>query len=245
MRVLDLYSGTGGWSQAFLDRGHFALRIDNDPQFATVPHTIIDDVCSPSTPDFLGAYEFDVILASPPCQAFSLASVRHHFLATNKCANCGTVIKRLSGERWSECCDHQQPKLKKPIMEPKSDFGRFSLELVKRTLDIVAYTQPKFWWMENPRATMQHFVPPTVPRTTVWYCQYGDLSAKPTHLWGQWPDTWTPRPECHNGNRDCHHQPAERGSKTGTQGKKGAVARAVVPYELSMDVCLAVEKALS
>lgn len=249
MNCLDLFSGTGGWSEAFLQRDHTVTRIDNDKRFRNVPNTHILDVLDRgSMAPFIRPGQYDVILASPPCQAFSLASVRHHFKATARCDRCFSVVTRLNGEKWTECaCSGMTPKVRKDtlMMVPKSDFGKLSLQLVDRTMELVSLLQPRFWWMENPRATMQHFIPPMIDKVTVWYCQYGDTSAKPTHLWGRWPETWTPRAECHNGNAACHHQKAKRGAKTGTQGKNGAAARAVVPFELSMDVCLSVERALT
>jgi hypothetical protein len=45
---------------------------------------------------------------------------------------------------------------------------------------------------------------------------------------------------CFNGNTNCHHQPAPRGSKTGTQGKKGNLERSIIPQELCkhiVDIC--------
>jgi hypothetical protein len=68
-------------------------------------------------------------------------------------------------------------------------------------------------------------------RATVTYCQYGDTSMKPTDLWGGFPEGWHPKPICKNG-AGCHDR-APRGSKTGTQGKKGAAARAEIPLELA------------
>ena len=38
---------------------------------------------------------------------------------------------------------------------------------------------------------------------------------------------WVSRPVCHNG--DTCHEAAPRGSKTGTQGIKGAIDRGVIP----------------
>ena len=72
-------------------------------------------------------------------------------------------------------------------------------------------------------------------RRTVWYCQYGDDRAKPTDIWTNNP-LWIPKPVCKNGNRDCHHEPAPRGSRTGTQGKKNAYERSKVPYELCKEI---------
>lgn len=52
---------------------------------------------------------------------------------------------------------------------------------------------------------------------------------KPTDIWTNHPDPQF-KPMCKNG-APCH-APAPRGSKTGTQGLKGAAARAVIPHAL-------------
>lgn len=55
-----------------------------------------------------------------------------------------------------------------------------------------------------------------IPKTTVWYCTYGDIRAKPTDIWSNHiyslfnTNGWNPRAECFNGNTNCHHQPAPR-----------------------------------
>ena len=71
LRVLDLFSGLGGFSQAFADRGHVVTRIDDDRRFEEVPHTIIRDVRQ-----FVGTADlYDVVLAAPPCTEFSRESM--------------------------------------------------------------------------------------------------------------------------------------------------------------------------
>jgi hypothetical protein len=88
---------------------------------------------------------------------------------------------------------------------------------------------------ENPRGMlrkmpwMQEFT-----RYTVWYCQYGDDRAKPTDIWTNLD--WTPRAICHNGNKNCHHAPAPRGAKTGTQGRKDAHNRSLIPEQLCIEL---------
>jgi hypothetical protein len=76
MRVIDLFSGLGGFSQAFIDRGHDVTRYEYSDEFKKVPHTIIEDVYNLWSGDLTGA---DIILASPPCTHFSIASVSHHW----------------------------------------------------------------------------------------------------------------------------------------------------------------------
>ena len=58
---------------------------------------------------------------------------------------------------------------------------------------------------------------------------------KPTDIWSNHQD-WIPREMCFNGNRDCHHQPAPRGSQTGTQGLKGNYLRSIVPQQLCREI---------
>ena len=74
-------------------------------------------------------------------------------------------------------------------------------------------------------------------RYTLTYCQYGDTRMKPTDIWTNHPD---PKflPPCRNG--DPCHVPAPRGSRTGTQGLKGAVERSRIPEapcEHIVDIC--------
>ena len=76
MEVVDLFSGLGGFSQAFMDRGHKVERYDFDEKFKDIPHTTIKDVLELTPIDLEHA---DIILASPPCNHFSIASVYHHW----------------------------------------------------------------------------------------------------------------------------------------------------------------------
>jgi hypothetical protein len=86
-----------------------------------------------------------------------------------------------------------------------------------------------------------------LPRTTIWYCTYGDKRAKPTDIWTNNLKSednlngWQPRPQCHNGNKNCHHEPAPRGSRTGTQGLKGNYERSKIPQELCQEILISIK----
>jgi hypothetical protein len=162
----------------------------------------------------------DVIWASPPCTFFSVASI---------------------GKHWTP--DHQ----------PKTENAKLGVELVKKTFEIIdhflTFNPNLKWFMENPRGKLRKL--PVVfglPRATVFYCRYGDTRMKPTDIWTNHlstifnPDGWMPRGECWNGNLDCHHEPAPRGSKTGTQGLKGAYERSRIPPELVREILASVQK---
>lgn len=78
MNVLDLFSGLGGFSQAFKDRGHNVLTVDIDPKFNPDLTMDVMDI----DPEFLKAttpHLPHVILASPPCNCFSVASIGRYW----------------------------------------------------------------------------------------------------------------------------------------------------------------------
>jgi hypothetical protein len=113
---------------------------------------------------------------------------------------------------------------------PKTASAELSVDLVKHTLRLIDELEPVWFFIENPRGKLrklpylQHLT-----RHTVSYCQYGDSRMKPTDIWtNAW--WWTPKPTCKRGS-SCH-EAAPRGSKTGTQGIKGAKDRGRIPDEL-------------
>ena len=212
MRVLDLFSGTGSSTQAFVDRGHEVYRVELDEDFDADLHY---DILRLGVEDVPGPWDF--IWASPPCTCFSMAAVSHHFEV-----KAGEYVPRHTGA-WK------------------------AMQLVQHTDWLIKSLNPRAAIMENPRALLRKLpVVKGLDRTTVWYCTYGDSAAKPTDLflYGAARDFYF-RPVCRNGNPNCHHERAPRGSKTGTQGKGDASERGRVPYELSRDLCLQMEETLT
>lgn len=76
MKVLDLFSGLGGFSQAFVDRGHEVITVDIESKFNP---TICMDIMRLDDDWLMEVGTPDVILASPPCNCFSIASVGKHW----------------------------------------------------------------------------------------------------------------------------------------------------------------------
>jgi hypothetical protein len=203
MIVFDFFSGTGSSTQAFKDAGHTVITFELDDFFEATEHANVFDL---NAADLIAKYgQPDFVWASPPCTAFSVASMGHHW---------------GGGAR---------------AYEPKTEAAKISQDLVAHTRKLVADLNPtKGWLIENPRGMLRKLpVVEGLPRTTVTYCQYGDTRMKPTDLWGVIPG-WTPREACKNG-MPCH-EAAPRGSRTGTQGVKGAKDRSRVPYELGEEI---------
>lgn len=124
---------------------------------------------------------------------------------------------------------------------PRDEVGALAEE-VTATVRILG-EGARFLFIENPRGLMRKARSVAgLDRMTVWYCQYGDERAKPTDLFGRFPEG-LPARTCHNGAKD--HAPAPRGAKSGTQGRDGAIDRARIPYALSLEICLACEQELA
>lgn len=133
---------------------------------------------------------------------------------------------------------HHRTKEENGNLAPKSDYAKFCDKINQHVIELIKELNPTYYFIENPRGGLRkmNFMQ-GLPRYTVTYCQYGDKRMKPTDIWTNHPDPKF-KPPCHNGDK-CH-EAAPRGSKTGTQGLKGAKERAVIPQKLCehiVDIC--------
>lgn len=133
---------------------------------------------------------------------------------------------------------HHRYKAEDGSLQPVSDAAEISDRLVRHTLTLIHELKPRYWLIENPRGGLRKMgFMRDLPRYTVTYCQYGDTRMKPTDIWTNHPNPAF-LPMCHKG--DPCHEAAPRGSKTGTQGLKGAVQRSIIPEKLCqhiVDIC--------
>ena len=128
LRVLDLFSGLGGFSEAFLLAGDEVVRVENNPLLSEVPCTTMQDVLAMR--DRLHLYhaqgepirQYDVLLAGPPCREFSLA--------------------------------YSSPR---SIAHRQGDDFHPNMELLEATLDIIRITKPRYWCIENVVGSAEYF----------------------------------------------------------------------------------------
>lgn len=119
---------------------------------------------------------------------------------------------------------------------PKTEQAKLGLRLLEHTIYLIKNLKPKYWIIENPRGVMRKVIDCPFKPITVTYCQYGDKRMKPTDLWMNFEFKGK---RCKNG-MTCHES-APRGSKTGTQGLKGAKERGVIPPRLCQEILKVIE----
>ena len=157
----------------------------------------------------------DIGWGSPMCTTYSIAAISHH----------------------------------RDMGKPKTEFAaksdRIILNVLKLYSEILKINPDFKWFLENPRGYLRKmYFMAGIPKTTVWYCRYGDTRAKPTDIWSNHirsifnPDGWQSRPMCFNGNTKCHHESAPRGSSTGTQGLKNNHERSKIPQQLCREIII-------
>jgi hypothetical protein len=170
--VFDFFSGTGSSTRAFEDAGDNVISFELDSDFFATENIDILELTAEYLIKTYGQPDF--VWASPPCTAFSVASMGHHW---------------ISGGSFPQ---------------PRTDRAVLSQELVVHVRNLIHDLAPKLGYLiENPRGMLRKLPPlADLPRRTITYCQYGDDRMKPTDLWGEVPG-WTPRPACANGS-DCH-----------------------------------------
>lgn len=170
VRVLELYAGSRSIGKAAEALGMEVLSSD---MTAYEGIDVVGDVMSIPMSKWT-RFKPDIVWASPPCTAFSVAALGHHW----------------TGGRGA--------------FVPKTSSAAIGQALVLKTLKIIRACNPTVWYIENPRGALRKmsFMQGVGTRHTVTYCQYGDTRMKPTDVWTN-NELWVPRPMCKNGS-PCH-----------------------------------------
>lgn len=165
MKVLDLFGGLGGFSEAFLRAGDEVVRVENNPILSEVPCTTIQDVREMR--DRLRQFKeegqpirkIDLVLASPPCLDFSMAYSSPRSIATRE------------GKEWNP-----------------------SLELVEITLEIIELIRPRWFVIENVIGSISYFekiglIPNQIHGACVFYGNFPKFSTPEMKTKAQ-KDSW-------------------------------------------------------
>lgn len=215
MNVYDLFSGHGGWGRAFAQRGHTVHTLDSDPYYQADLVVDIRNVTADRLVRQWGSP--DVVLASPPCEAFSVNSVwrnwtpelkpRHQWAQLGK----DTVVATVS------LIQALEPRLF-VVENPRS---------VLRKMGIVPFEQREVWYC--------HYGAPHAKPTDLWGQFPRSWRARPTCHNRVASHSW---PCC------CFdHLKSSRGSHDGVQSLNYDL-KSVIPHQLSYTLCRAAEREL-
>lgn len=133
-KILDLFSGFGGWSEAFASSSKWEImRIENNPLLSEIPHTTIYDVVKfrdelkQMILDGYAPDALEIIVASPPCLEFS---------------NAYSSPKSIY-QRENDTLEGYDP----------------DMTLLEATIDIISMLQPRYWLIENVVGSTKYFKP--------------------------------------------------------------------------------------
>lgn len=213
LKVLELFAGTEGISNEFRKHGHECFTVDWDEQFPSSLHCDIGKLTIDEIIEKFGVP--DVIFAAPECTTYSLAAISKHRVKNTDTGNLDPVSD------YAKKCD----EINQHVLILLDDFRSMNPNLI-------------FWIEKNPRACLQNMTwmkPYDKYKYLITYCKYQtdvpveERRMKPTNIWTNHPNPQF-EPPCKNG-MPCHAA-APRGSRTGTQGMKGAKERSTYPHLL-------------
>jgi site-specific DNA-cytosine methylase len=215
MKMLELFAGTRVMSDAFEKRDCEVFTIEIDHAFPNI--SLYENILNVQANDILKIFgQPDFIWASPVCTSYSVAAISRH------------RRRETDGS-----------------LTPISDYAIYSDRMTKHTLQLIKDLDPKYFFIENPRAALRKMdFMKDLPRHTVTYCKYGETYMKPTDIWTNHPN---PQfiPHCKQG--DTCHESAPRGSQTGVQRLKNKVDKARLPRLLCehiAKICLEEQNAI-
>jgi hypothetical protein len=202
MLVFDFSVGAGTTTQIFRDFGDTVIEVPLTAKHDSDENKKFKDLTSGELIEKYGRPDF--IWSSPPCVAFSVASLHHHWI--------GGIN----------------------VYEPGTPTARDSVDLVNHLRLLIDELNPVYGFIiENPRGVLRKLkVFADYERQTVTYCQYGDFRMKPTDLWGSIPG-WSPRSVCRNGD-SCHEAAprGSRSGTVGLHKSNRATIPVALPLEI-------------
>lgn len=193
IKTAEFFCGTKSFTKVAKKFNYRTYTIDINPIFKP------DRICDLSNNEFYNFQNWDdffyfqlginFLWCSPPCETFSVASIRHYWEKgkpkNKKCLNGIKIldqtikkIKDINPDYW--------------FIENPRGMMRKVIDPIFKKYNITDYK-----------------------RETITYCKYGAKIMKPTDIWTN-AFFWKPLPPCKAGS-NCHLK-ASRGSKTGLQG---------------------------
>ena len=195
---LELFAGSKRISAQAARRGYQTITVDIEPKYQ--PDICIDIM---NLRRSILPAKVDVVWASIPCQVYSVINLENH---------------------W----DKIEIGYRSYYYIPKTDDAQTALNMLNKTLRLIARLNPLYYFLENPRGALRHFPHLNlVPfRHTVSYADYGSKVYKPTDIWTNNPRFSPRRIKTSVGRK----------FEKGIMDLKSAYERSLVPEQLIEEV---------
>lgn len=176
----------------------------------------------------------DIVWASPPCEKWSLAcGVKGGNIYFESIKEKGKIIGIKHRENFNVKSNY------KLIDNPEKvkELALHSMLMVDKTIEIIKYFNPKFYFIENPFGYMQYYLKGKVDYVNfATYCQYGFPYRKPTNIFS---NIELNLKSCSIGDA-CHSNNLYTRGKNNKIREKSVVNtyydRSKIPTELCLDI---------
>jgi hypothetical protein len=139
MLIFDLFAGTGSATKAFEDAGHSVIKIELDNQFQADMHVDIMTLTSDALLTRYGRPDF--VWASPPCTAFSVASIGHHWNTDHTPKTLAAIQSMKLVAHTRALLEDLRPRLGFVIENPRGKLRKLPMleTLTRHTVTYCAY----------------------------------------------------------------------------------------------------------
>lgn len=170
MKILELFSGFEGLSNAFRAKGHECFTIDFDERFPSSMHC---DISKLELEDLPEEWRHpDIIFVGTPCESYSVAAISRH--------------RRKNPETGN--------------LDPISEKAKAADEMNKHVIELIKEMNPKIQIWENPCGALRKmdFMQSIPYRNETTYCKWGFTYRKATDFFSN-IDLHL-KPPCKNGD---------------------------------------------
>ena len=151
-----------------------------------------------------------IIWASPPCTAFSVASIPYYW-NEDKTPKKEALI-------YIEIVKKTLEIIK--ILKPKYYYIENPMGMLRKNKIMLGIPRTTVWYCKYGFDVAKP--------TDIWSNNLYNLFN---------PNGWSPRPKCYNSNINCHHEKCPRAEgNLGTQGKKNSYQRSIIPPDLCLEI---------
>ena len=238
MKLLELFAGSRSFSRAAQLLNYKVYTTDFKPFEKINQVCDIMDFDKKMAEDYLKGKP-DIIWASPPCEKWSLAcGVKGGNIYWESIKDKGQTVGIKPRENFNVNSKYKILKTPSKVKEERD----IHISILDKTLEIINYYKPKYYFIENPFGYMRFYLHDKVDYVNYCtYCQYGFPYRKPTNIFS---NIKLHLKSCKIG-QNCHSNNLYNRGKKNKLREKSIVNtyydRSKIPFDLCKDILNAIK----